>query len=116
MTTEFTNALDRFVALASAMSADHFERNFPSLTPPRFRYEAGPKYVRIVRADAIGSGQRSVHCFVRIADGAVLKAAGWKAPFIAKGGPECPATVRGNIFASDGGQDCLTVYGVKDAR
>lgn len=108
-------ALDAFVASASALTAAHFERNFKSLTPPTFHYEAGPRYARIVRADANG-GQASVHCFVRLSDGAVMKAAGWKAPFIAKGGPDCPATVRGNIFASDGGQDCLTVYGVKDAR
>jgi hypothetical protein len=49
--------------------------------------ESGPKYVRVVRSSPDGSS-RSVFCFVRKEDGAILKAAGWKAP--AKG-------ERGNI-------------------
>ena len=57
--------------------------------------EPGSKYIRIVVARY---SSRSSACFVRKSDGAVLKCAGWKAPFIAKGGPNAPMTIRGSIF------------------
>lgn len=49
------------------------------------RFEAGPKYARLITESG---GQASVYCFVRLDDGAILKAASYRAP--AKG-------VRGNI-------------------
>jgi len=45
---------------------------------PAISVEFGPKYARIVRTD--WGDQRSVYGFVEIATGAILKAAGWKAP------------------------------------
>ena len=42
-----------------------------------FTTENGRKYVRVV---VNAHGQRSVYCFVRIEDGAILKAASWKTP------------------------------------
>lgn len=62
-----------------------------------FTVEYGNKYAKISR---ISYGSKSVHCFVEIANGNILKAATWKAP--QKNG------VRGNlkdakrpIFSSD---------------
>jgi len=46
-----------------------------------FSVEYGRKYARIVQADPASSyAQRSVYCFVRIEDGAILKSASWKSP------------------------------------
>ena len=42
-----------------------------------FSCEVGRKYVRVV---INAYGQRHVYCFVRIEDGAILKAASWKTP------------------------------------
>jgi hypothetical protein len=56
----------------------------------------GSKNIRIERT--VGGSSRSVECFVRKADGVIMKAAGWKTPFIAKGGPNAPYTRRGSIF------------------
>lgn len=64
-------------------------------------FERGVKNARIVTGPA---GNRSVFCFVRLEDGAILKAAGWKAP--AKG-------VRGNI--ANGAAD-VTEYGAAYLR
>ena len=42
-----------------------------------FTTEKGRKYIKVI-ADQYG--QRSVYCFIRIEDGAILMAASWKAP------------------------------------
>ena len=44
-----------------------------------FTVEMGRKNARIVQEPVKGAG-RSVYCFVRIDDGAILKSASWKAP------------------------------------
>src|SRR5262245_14317228 len=61
-------------------------------------FERGPKYARIVKNDH----QRSVFCFVELATGNILKAAGWKAPE--------KNHVRGNI--ANGAAD-VTPYGAQ---
>lgn len=91
----FVEALAAFVQILQALQAKHYEK-FPSLRAPRITTMVGPKFVRIVLEQ--DRGQRSVHSFVRREDGAILKAAGWKAPFIAAGGANASATVRGNIY------------------
>ena len=48
--------------------------------------EVGSKNIRVVHQSA---GSRSVYCFIRKLDGAILKSAGWKMP--AKG-------ARGSIY------------------
>lgn len=106
-------AIDAFVQTAAAVTTEYVNQHFKNLEPCVFSVEKGPKYARIVRAD---SGSGSVHCFVRLADGAILKAAGWKAPYIGKGGPNSPSTVRGSIYADDHGRSALTPYGVVARR
>lgn len=73
----------------------YYVEHLSNLTPPVFYPELGNKYTRIVKRDSLGShdslgSQRSVICFVRNEDGAILKAASWKAP---------AKHVRGSIFA-----------------
>jgi hypothetical protein len=81
----YQTALDAFVAKLQAHSDAEFAEHYPNVTPPRFRIDPLQKRDRIVRDD-------SVHCFVDRETGAILKAAGWKAP--AKG-------ARGSIFDAD---------------
>jgi hypothetical protein len=60
-----------------------------------FSVERGAKNARIVRAEQRGDRDpfsRSVHCFVRLEDGAILKGS-WKAPV--------KNPVRGSIFAEN---------------
>jgi hypothetical protein len=62
--------------------------------------KGGRKYARIVAS--LGDTQRSVHCFVEIETGNILKAAGWKTP---------AKHARGNINDEDGGRSAVTAYG-----
>ena len=81
----FEDALEAYRSAAeSALNDRAAEINKVVLTLDR-----GSKYVRIVRTYLRASDQRSVHCFVEIATGNLLKSASWKAP--AKG-------TRGSIY------------------
>lgn len=102
----FHEALDRFVAQCKVVTDAHFVTLGYGNSPPAFSVDYGPRYARIVRHDGDGQG-RSVHCFVDVTNGDVLKAAGWKAP---------AKHARGNIFAEDGGFGALTPYGVNYLR
>lgn len=104
---DFDTALATFTANLQAMTNDFFARNYPNLKPPTISTERGAKYVRVVKADEV---QRSVHSFIRIEDGAILKAAGWKAPYIGK---TEASTVRGNIYK---GMDGVSIYGAEYRR
>jgi hypothetical protein len=72
-------ALADFCAAVDAMRAPAFADMPESLRPyaKPLRFERGVKFARIVKNDGC---QESVFCFVRLDDGAILKAAGWKAP------------------------------------
>lgn len=78
------------------------------IRPNTFTIERGKKNIRIVQENG---PHRSCYAFVRISDGAILKSAGWVGPFIAKGGPDCPQTVRGSIYG-DNPLDGTSIYGV----
>jgi hypothetical protein len=80
----------------------HYEANFPSLDPPAFTYERGPKYTRIVQTDASQGGDRRVFCFVDNDTGFILKAHSWRRPAL--------GTPRGHI--SNGAND-VTPWGAK---
>ena len=101
--TEFNAALDTFVRTTQQMLHDEYEKRFTRVFAPKLEIERGPKNVRIV---ATGPGQRSVFCFVRVADGAILKAAGWKAP---------AKHARGSIYVN-AGQDAVGMYGANYMR
>lgn len=101
-TPEFNAALDAFVAATQAKINADFAHNYSRVTPPVLTVEAGQKNAKIVKTDS----QRSVFCFVRIADGAILKAASWKAP---------AKHARGSIFVN-AGQDAVTTFGANYLR
>lgn len=79
-TLSFDAALAAFVdklnAVHAAVNAEMGARN-PAMADyyKPITLEAGSKNVRVVHQSA---GSRSVYCFVRKEDGAILKSAGWK--------------------------------------
>ena len=68
--------LPNFVARLQQLQNEHYAANLPNLTPPRVYVHGGRKYIKIAKQD----NQTFVYCFVRAADGAILKPATWKAP------------------------------------
>jgi hypothetical protein len=76
-----------YIAAVQKINDEYSERN--GFRGCEISVEYGKKNARIVHAD-IGGGSRSVHTFVNMDNGDILKAAGWKAP--------APNGVSGNIF------------------
>jgi hypothetical protein len=70
----------------------------------------GKRYAKIIRTNFFKGqkSQSSVHCFVDMNNGDIVRAASYKAP--AKNG------VRGNIFKENLGLDCMSQYGTKNLR
>jgi len=94
----FNAALQTFVDTTQARLNAEYAENFKWVTPPVLSVERGRVNVRIVSSTV---GSRSVFCFIRIADGAVLKAEGWKKP---------AKHARGSIYVN-AGQDAIGTYG-----
>lgn len=94
MKTEFNldvmKQIGVFCATLEWETKKHFKVHYSNLKPPVFYPEMGKKYTRIVTES---NGSRSVVCFVRNMDGAILKAASWKAPVT--------KSPRGSIFAEN---------------
>jgi hypothetical protein len=90
---EVETQIDIFVAVLSAYcNAVNPNKKLYSIV---ISVERGAKSARIVRAEQWGDKEpssRSVHCFVRLEDGAILKGS-WKAPV--------KNPVRGSIFADE---------------
>lgn len=103
MTNDFDTALTAFVAVAQTLVNKNYE-HYKNLTAPRVY--ADPGGIKNVRVVIEGSGSRSVFCFVRKVDGAILKAAGWKAP---------AKHARGSIYVNNG-VDAITAYGARYIR
>ena len=89
--------LPNFVARLQTMLDEHYAERFATLRVPEVFVAGGRKYIKIAKRD----NQTSVWCFVRAADGAILKAATWKAPAL-----NYP---RGSIFDQE--IAALTPYG-----
>lgn len=105
-TEHFGLALAAFVDALQLKINDHFTR-YANLTPDTVTTEPGNVYVKVILVRD-GMHGRSVHSFIRISDGAILKAAGWKAPFKGK---TIASTIRGSIFADDHGMSAVTHHG-----
>ena len=90
--------LPNFVARCQETINEHYAERLSNLTPPTLEIWGGRKYIKIAKVD----NQTSVFCFVRAADGAILKAATWKAPAL-----NYP---RGSIFDAN---LPMTAYGVQ---
>ena len=82
------------------MNAYYEMMNFTHSYPDDISVDYGKKYARVVHANGV---QRSVHTFVNMINGDILKSGGWKAP--------APNGVRGNIFANDFGASVVNEYG-----
>lgn len=121
-----------FIATAQLIVNEHYDNmNYSAaLTRPRIEFEAGPRYIRVIRTEDNGrcheylpnneacpltkeqhtraTGHtyrvlsRSAHAFIDRDTGNILKPDGWKKP--ARG-------VRGNIFKPDNGANALTPHG-----
>ena len=90
-TLTFSAAMERFVDFAQSVVSDSEGPSFPDNCRTVLIVENGRKYAKVIATGIEDdSTRRSVHCFVRLSDGAILKAACWSRP--AKG-------VRGSIFA-----------------
>jgi len=82
----------------------HMRKNFPNVNFYDFTVRPGRKYARVVRHTSANSLGDSVFCFVRMSDGAILKAASWKAPAL--------NYARGYIFDQDVSLS-VTPYGTR---
>ena len=82
------------------MNAYYEMMKFTHSDPDNITVDYGNKYARVVHQNGV---QRSVHTFVNLTNGDILKSSGWKAP--------APNGVRGNIFEDDFGASRVNEYG-----
>ena len=95
--------LDKYIAMVQEKNDAYFKMmGFTFSDPPHVSADLGRKYARVVKNDQL-NGSRSVHTFVNMLNGDILKSGGWAAP--QKNG------VRGNIFAEDVGADRVNEHG-----
>jgi hypothetical protein len=106
---EIEAKFEQFVEGVKAKVAEHYETQYPTLTPDKIDViTRGSVYWKLVKNR--DNGQCSVYGFVRKADGAIFKAANWKAPFT-KG----PTAIRGYV-TDEFPLDATTPYGIVYAR
>ena len=82
------------------MNAYYEMMNFTHSAPDDITVDYGKKYARVVHTNRV---QRSVHTFVNMINGDILKSGSWKSP--------APNGVRGNIFEDDFGASVVNEYG-----
>ena len=123
MKTEYTNPhgaiaeeieakFETFVEGVKAKIANHYATKFPTLTPQEIEViTRGSVYWKLVKETPGQKYGTSVYGFVRKADGAIFKAATWKAPFT-KG----PTAIRGYVTDASNGLDATTEYGIVYAQ
>ena len=100
--------IDQYCNMIQEKENLYFERaGFTFSDPPAIMATYGKKYARIVKVDQL-NGSRSVHTFVNMLNGDILKSGGWSAP--------APNGVRGNIFADDLGADRVNEHGANYLR
>jgi hypothetical protein len=111
----FEEALDAYLAFAREVlrrgTAD--SRCTHTLGYETLDKRRSKKFVRFVHWNG---SQNSVFGFVRVSDGAILYPAGWDRPFIAKGGPDAPETIRGSIYDTKTWTGCTAWTGVRTIR
>ena len=94
--------LDEYVVMVQEKIDSYWKAmDFTFSDPPVVTIDYGKKYARIVKNDDL-NGSRSVHTFVNMENGDILKGS-WNAPV--KNG------VRGNIFSDDLGASVVTEHG-----
>ena len=100
--------LQMYMDLVQWKNDRYYEVNeFKFSDPPKVTADIGRKYARVVKVDQL-NGSRSVHTFVNLDNGDILKSGGWKAP--------APNGVRGNIFDTDVGESVVNEHGANYLR
>jgi hypothetical protein len=89
--------IQNFTEACKAINHAYMDKQFPSNRKDAFSFKIGKRYAKIVRTG-------SVHCFVDMSNGDVLKAASWNTP--AKG-------ARGNINDEHKGLGRMNEYGTE---
>lgn len=103
---EINFGLEKFVEGVNKMTAEHYRTKFPTLSPEHIVVNArGRVYWKLIKQSIDGAGQKCVYAFVRKADGAILKAASWKAPALNH--------ARGFVTDEDYGLCNAGVYGIR---
>ncbi len=101
---EIDFGIEKYVEGVREKILKHYKTRLPNLTPCAIRIDEGSKYCKVVKYEPGKDWGTSVHSFVRKADGAILKAASWKAPAL--------NYARGFVTESDYGLPCANEYGV----
>ena len=100
--------LEMYMAMVQEKNDAYFKMmGFTFSDPPHVSADVGRKYARVVKNDQL-NGSRSVHTFVNMDNGDILKSGGWKAP--------APNGVRGNIFDTDLGESVVNEMGANYLR
>ena len=95
--------LELYMAMVQEKNDAYFKMmGFTFSDPPHVSADIGRKYARVVKNDQLNGG-RSVHTFVNLDNGDILKSGGWSAPQV--------NGVRGNIFETDLGADRVNEHG-----
>lgn len=98
--------LEQWLAGAQRLIAVNHNASGYSFPMAQLSIERGKRYAKIVRTTN-GHNSRSVHCFIDLTNGNVLKAATWKAP---------AKHARGNLNDASGGLSCMGPYGAAYLR
>ncbi len=95
--------LEMYMAMVQEKNDAYFKMmGFTFSDPPHVSADIGRKYARVVKNDQL-NGSRSVHTFVNLDNGDILKSGGWSAPQV--------NGVRGNIFDTDYGASVVNEHG-----
>ncbi len=79
--------IEAYIARVQQLNDEMHAEHYPNVPTPRVSVENGKRYARIVLSNG-HTDRKSVHSFVDLTNGNILKAASWKMP--AKG-------IRGNV-------------------
>ena len=105
---EIDFGFEQFLTGINKKVTEHRAAKFPTLPAEHITAAPGRVYWKLVKERIGGGGQKFVYAFVRKADGAILKAAGWSAPALNH--------ARGFVTDSDYGLSNAGPYGVRYLR
>ena len=104
---EMQTRLNQYVGMVQEKNTAYWKAmNFTFSDPPAIVVDYGKKYAKVVKLDQL-NGSRSVHSFVNMSNGDIIKG-NWKAPVRTKAKG---LAIRGNIFADDLGSDRVNEHG-----
>ena len=102
---EIEFGIEKYVEGVREKILKHYEEQLPNLTPCSVRVDEGRVYCKVVKYEPGKNYGTSVHSFIRKADGAILKAASWRAPALNH--------ARGFVTEADYGLHCANEFGVQ---